>query len=130
MRRMQQFVGFTTMHVVRIRGRSCSRCRLHPHGPYVTPPAYWERYRHDEIDMPITSVIVPDERDNQGRWLYSHYDRGECEITDEAIRNARHAYYGSVSFVDDRVGEVLDALKAAKLDQNTVVIFTAYNIIF
>ena len=97
----------------------------HPHDPYVTPPTYWDRYRHDDIDMPITPFIDPEKRDNHGRWLYSHYDRGEHEITGEAIRNARHAYYGSVSFVDDRVGEVLDALKAAKLDQNTIVIFTA-----
>jgi len=41
------------------------------------------------------------------------------------IRNARHAYYGAISYVDDKVGEVLRALRATGLDENTVVIFTS-----
>lgn len=97
----------------------------HPHDPYVTPPAYWDRYRHDEIDMPITPFIAPQERDAHGQWLYSHYDRGEYEVTDEDIRTSRHGYYGSIALVDDLIGKVLDALKAARLDENTAIVFTA-----
>ena len=97
----------------------------HPHDPYVTPPAYWERYRHDDIDMPTTPFLAPETRDAHGRWLYGHYDRGEHEVTDEDIRRSRHAYYGSIAFVDDRIGQVLDALAAARLDEDTIVVFTA-----
>lgn len=97
----------------------------HPHDPYVTPPAYWNRYLDDEIDMPITPNIPVSDRDPHGQWLYRHYDRGEFEITDDHVRRARHGYYGSVSLVDDLVGQVMDALKAARLDQNTIVVFTA-----
>jgi choline-sulfatase len=55
--------------------------------------------------------------------LWEQYDRGEFGITDDMIRNARHAYYGSISYVDEGIGEVLDALRRTKLMDNTVVIF-------
>ena len=97
----------------------------HPHDPYVTPPAYWDRYRDDEIDMPVTPNIPMPDRDRHGQWLYQHYDRGEYDVTDAHIRRARHGYYGSISLVDDLVGQVMDALVSARLDQNTIVVFTA-----
>ena len=97
----------------------------HPHDPYVTPPEYWNRYRRDDVDMPATPFVPPEERDGHGRWLYDHYDRGEFEVTDEHVRAARHGYYGSISLVDDLVGKVLDALTAARLDDRTIVVFTA-----
>ncbi|MDG2479640.1 MAG: choline-sulfatase, partial [Alphaproteobacteria bacterium] len=97
----------------------------HPHDPYVTPPEYWDRYRHDDIDMPVTPFIPPEERDAHGQWLYSHYDRGEYEVADKDIRKSRHGYYGSIALVDDLIGRVLDALKAARLDDNTIIVFTA-----
>ena len=97
----------------------------HPHDPYVTPPEYWNRYRHDAIDMPVVPFIPVEERDSHGTWLYHHYDRGEYEVTEEDIRRSRHGYYGSIALVDDLVGKVLDALKAARLDSRTIVVFTA-----
>ncbi len=75
--------------------------------------------------MPATPFIPPEERDGHGRWLHGHYDRGEFEVTDEDIRKSRHGYYGSIALVDDLVGKVLDALEAARLDDRTIVVFTA-----
>lgn len=95
----------------------------HPHDPYVTPKRFWDLYRHDDIDMPRISFIPPDRRDAHSRRLWEQYDRGEFGITDDRIRNARHAYYGSISYVDERIGEILDALRRTKLRDNTVVIF-------
>ena len=95
----------------------------HPHDPYVTPKRFWDLYRHDDIDMPRTPFIPPERRDAHSRRLWEQYDRGEFGITDDQIRNARHAYYGSISYVDERIGEILDALRRTKLRDNTVVIF-------
>ncbi len=97
----------------------------HPHDPYVTPPAYWNRSRHDVIDMPVVPFIPAEERDSHGTWLYHHYDRGEYEVTEEDIRRSRLGYYGAIVLVDDLVGKVLDALKAARLDSMTIIVFTA-----
>ncbi|MGE0211656.1 MAG: choline-sulfatase [Parvibaculaceae bacterium] len=97
----------------------------HPHDPYVTPKRFWDLYRHDEIDMPRVPFIPPEQRDPHSRRLWEQYDRGEFGVGDEHVRNARHAYYGSVSYVDERIGEVLEALRRSKLMDDTVVIFCA-----
>ena len=43
-------------------------------------------------------------------------------MTDARIRDARHAYYGMISYVDAKIGSVLNALKEVGLDQNTVIV--------
>ena len=38
---------------------------------------------------------------------------------------ARHGYYGMISYIDDKVGEIMDVLKKTGLADNTIVIFTS-----
>jgi choline-sulfatase len=49
----------------------------------------------------------------------------EFEIRDEHIQASRHAYYGMVSYVDEKVGELMTILRETGLDENTLVVFTA-----
>ena len=98
---------------------------VHPHDPYVTPQRYWDRYDHDEIDLPAVPAIPLAERDPHSARLYHNFDRGEYEITEDAVRNARHAYYGNVSLIDDKVGEILEALRVTRRLDDTVLLFTA-----
>jgi choline-sulfatase len=44
-------------------------------------------------------------------------------ITAQDVLRARHAYYGSISYVDELIGTVLDALTRSRMIDNTVVIF-------
>ena len=97
----------------------------HPHDPYVTPQKYWDRFRHDDIDMPVTPYIPLDKRDPYSAWLYRHYDRSEIAVGDEDIRRSRHGYYGSIALVDDLIGSVLDTLKSMRELDNTIILFTA-----
>jgi choline-sulfatase len=97
----------------------------HPHDPYVTPRRFYDLYRPDEIDMPRVPFIVPEKRDPHSRRLWEQYDRGEYRITDEHVRTARHSYYGSISYVDQQIGEVIAALKRTRLLDSTVLIFCA-----
>jgi choline-sulfatase len=46
-------------------------------------------------------------------------------LSEQEVRRARHGYYAAVSYLDERVGEVLDALGATGLDRDTLVVFTA-----
>ncbi|MBV1790573.1 choline-sulfatase [Marinobacterium sp. D7] len=95
----------------------------HPHDPYATPHEYWERYTDDEIDMP--SVTIPDsEQDPHSKRLYHVYEKNAQPISDQQIRNARRAYYGNVSYVDDQIGSLLKALKETGLEENTIVVFS------
>lgn len=96
----------------------------HPHDPYAIPQRYWDRYRHDEIDMPkVTAADV--KADPHSLRLRHVSDMDSTPLSDEQIRNARHAYYGAVSFVDDQIGAVLDALQQTGQADDTIIILLA-----
>ncbi len=94
----------------------------HPHDPYQCSHEHWDRYNHDEIDMPAVGLL--DDLDPYSKRLRKEYGLEGIELTDEQIRNARHGYYGSVSYVDDLVGGVLDTLRQTGMEDNTVVVFS------
>ena len=97
----------------------------HPHSPYVTLQQHWDLYSHDEIPMPAVPKISLVDMDEMSRWLYYAHGGDLHDVTDEHIRTARHAYFGMCSYIDDKVGRVLDTLEALELDLQTVVIFTS-----
>ncbi len=96
----------------------------HPHDPYQCRPEHWDLYADDDIDMPAVPRLADDDNDPFSIRLMAQYGLAELELTDEQIRQARHGYYGSVSYVDDLVGEVLATLDDTGLAHNTVVVFT------
>ena len=97
----------------------------HPHDPYLTTREYWERYRDTDIDMPRVPHVPVAERDAHSARHYYHIGMHRDAVSDEDILRARHAYYGMISYVDDKLGELLDALDDTGLADDTIVIFSA-----
>ncbi|MFI4889136.1 MAG: choline-sulfatase [Steroidobacterales bacterium] len=94
----------------------------HPHDPYVTPQAYWDRYADAGIDMPRNPSPAEDPHSRRIRHVIG---LGPATVTTAQVRAARRAYYGSVSYVDDQVGSLMATLTDARLDSNTVVLVLA-----
>ncbi len=96
---------------------------IHPHDPYVTRPEYWDLYRDQDIDLPATGAgdVDPDPHSCRLREAM----RMDVDVSERQVRNARHAYYGSTSYVDERIGELLQSLGEAGFANDTVVIVTA-----
>jgi len=44
-------------------------------------------------------------------------------ITEDDVRAARHGYYASLSYVDEKIGEVLAAFEACGLGEGSIVVF-------
>ena len=97
----------------------------HPHSPYTASAEHWNRYRHDEIDMPRVAPIPVEQLDTHSRWLYYSHGRDRMQVEERHVRNARHAYYGMVSYVDDKVGRLMETLRATGLDRDTAVVFAS-----
>ncbi|MGB7299268.1 MAG: choline-sulfatase [Burkholderiaceae bacterium] len=97
----------------------------HPHSPFMTHQKHWDLYKHDEVEMPTVPAIPVDELDEMSRWLHYAHAADKHTITDEHIRTARHAYYGMCSYIDDKVGRIMDTMRETNLLENTVVIFCA-----
>ncbi len=96
----------------------------HPHDPYVVPHDYWDRYAGVDIDMPRVgpSDAPPDPHSRRLR----HVIGLEVQpVTETQVRAARRAYYGAISYVDDRFGSLLAALRDSGFAANTVVLVLA-----
>ncbi len=94
----------------------------HPHDPYATRQRYWDRYDHDAIDMPNVSAMNYQDHDPHSQRIHDLCALGEKDISGKDIRNARHAYYGNVSYVDDWLGKILQILDETNLRENTIVV--------
>lgn len=97
----------------------------HPHPPFTIDAAHWCLYDHDTIDSPTVPVIAPADRDAQSRWLHASHRADRQPVSEDDVRNARHAYYGMVSYVDDKVGRLMAALDACGFSSDTLVVFTS-----
>ncbi len=95
----------------------------HPHDPFAIPRRYWDLYRDADIDMP-GPTIPRDELDPHSLRL-RHVCAMDAEpATEQNIRDARRAYYGEISYVDENLGTLLAALRDCGLDRDTIVIFS------
>ena len=94
-----------------------------PHPPYTAPGRYIRRYRDklEPLDVPddIDHRLDPYARCSAGS------ETGGESLTPEQNLRAREAYYASVDFVDDCMGELLDGLDAAGALDNTIIIYTS-----
>jgi choline-sulfatase len=97
----------------------------HPHPPYTAGQIWWDRYRHDDIDAPAVSPIPVEQRDVHSQWLHVSHGADVQPVNDAQIRNARHAYYANISYIDDKVGRLLRTLKECGMEDNTIVVFTS-----
>ncbi len=97
----------------------------HPHDPYAITQEYWDRYNHDDIDLPAVAPIPMDQLDAHSRRVRQMCAMDEYDLTEARVRNARHAYYGAISYVDDKVGQLLRALDATGRRDDTIVIFAS-----
>ena len=97
----------------------------HPHDPYVARQEFWDLYDHDAIAAPSVGAPTDGDVDPHSRRLRHVIAADVTEVTDDQIRNARHAYLANCSYVDHWIGKVLATLEHHGLDENTVVVFTA-----
>jgi choline-sulfatase len=125
-------VGFQAVRKLRDLARTADKrpwmltaSFTHPHDPYVMRQEYWDRYDHDEVDLPHVGALPLDGLDPHSRRLRNVSDMDTAPLTEAMVRNARHAYYSSISYVDDWVGNLLDTLDKSGMADNTLVIFTA-----
>ncbi len=97
----------------------------HPHDPYVARQQFWDLYTDDEIPMPTVGNLPDDQIDPHSRRLRNVIAADTTDISDDQIRNARHAYLANISYVDHHVGAMLEVLDHHNMADDTVVIFTA-----
>jgi choline-sulfatase len=97
----------------------------HPHDPFAITKEYWDLYEDEEIDMPALPALPYEELDPHSKRLYHVSAMGEYEQTKDRVRSARHAYFSEISYVDDKVGELVAALEKTGLKDDTIIVVTS-----
>jgi arylsulfatase A-like enzyme len=97
-----------------------------PHLPFVAPKKYWDLYDREEVPLAQYQQMP------EGAPAYHFQDSWELRsgyapipegiLPEEMQRRMVHGYYACTSYIDTQVGRIMDALKEAGLDDNTVVV--------
>jgi choline-sulfatase len=96
-----------------------------PHDPWEIPRRFWDLYRRDDIDPPVVPRLPLEAVDPHSRRLRAMCRVDEAGLTTEQVLRARHGYYAAISYLDERIGQVLDALRDSGLQERTTVLFCA-----
>ncbi|PTX54085.1 choline-sulfatase [Litoreibacter ponti] len=95
----------------------------HPHDPYVARKKYWDLYEDCAHLLPEVGPIAYEAQDAHSKRILDANDRDNYNITEDHIRTARRAYFANISYLDDKVGEVMAALEATR--QEATILFVS-----
>ena len=94
-----------------------------PHFPLTCPRRFYERYYPDRVTDP--RVGHTGDTADHPMTLGAIKGFRTDEITEEEVVKGRSAYFGSVSFLDEILGDYLAILNRDGLLDNTVIIYTS-----
>jgi len=95
----------------------------HPHDPYVARKKYWDLYEDCEHLLPEVPAFDYEEQDTHSKRIFDANDWRSFNITEEDIRRSRRAYFSNISYLDDKIGEVLEALEGTR--QEAIILFVS-----
>ena len=98
---------------------------ISPHDPYLAPLRYWNAYDDEEIDDPVVGDLPMEARDPHSRRLYYTTGRHMDDVDPADVRRMRRAYYAVMSWIDDRIGAILEALDATGQRDDTIIVLSA-----
>ncbi|MDT0684384.1 choline-sulfatase [Roseicyclus sp. F158] len=95
----------------------------HPHDPYVARRRFWDLYEECEHLEPRVPAIPYEEHDAHSKRIYDANDWHRFEIENEHVRRSRRAYFANISYLDEKIGELLDIVERTR--QDCAVVFTS-----
>jgi choline-sulfatase len=95
----------------------------HPHDPYVARRQYWDLYEDCPQLEPEVGFIPAEQQDPHSQRLYAASDYASFDITPEQIRRSRRGYFANISYLDDKVGELIDVLERTRMLDDTIILF-------
>ena len=82
----------------------------HPHDPYVARRKYWDLYEDCAHLQPQVAAIPYEEQDAHSRRIFDANDWQSFDISERMIERSRRAYFANISYLDEKIGEILKVL--------------------
>ena len=95
----------------------------HPHDPYVARRRYWDLYEDCAHLQPHIPALAYADHDAHSRRIFDANDWRSYDITPDHIARARRGYFANISYLDDKIGELLQILDDTR--QQAVVVFVS-----
>ncbi|WP_417605391.1 choline-sulfatase [Primorskyibacter flagellatus] len=95
----------------------------HPHDPYVARREFWDLYEDCEHLEPQVGAIPYKDHDPHSQRIFDANDWRSFDITREDIRRSRRAYFANCSYLDQKIGEILDVLERTR--QEAIIVFVS-----
>lgn len=96
----------------------------HPHEPFHVTRELWDLYEDAEIELPEYPADMEPHTHAMDRMLNHFHGTHGVDLDDrERQRDLRRAYYGLVTYIDRKVGELLAELENCGLAEDTLVVF-------
>jgi len=95
-----------------------------PHFPLTVPDRFFDLYRGKKLQMPKAYHFGVDDNAHPFVQQYARASGYNLHFqNDSDVHQALCGYYGLVTYLDDKVGQLLRALAEAGLDQSTRIIY-------
>ncbi len=95
----------------------------HPHDPYVARRRFWDLYEDCEHLLPDVGPIALEEQDPHSQRIIFSCDYKKFAVTGEDVRRSRRAYFANISYIDEKVGELIDTLARTRMLEDTFILF-------
>jgi len=95
----------------------------HPHDPYVARQKYWDLYADCDHLLPQVPDLGYDNQDAHSKRIFDANDWRSFDIGQDDIKTARRAYFANISYLDDKIGDVLEALEST--GQEATILFVS-----
>lgn len=95
----------------------------HPHDPYVARRKYWDLYENCAHLQPDLPALPYEDHDPHARRIFDANDWRNFTITEDDIARSRRAYFANISYLDEKIGSLLDVLDRTR--QEAIVVFVS-----
>ncbi len=95
-----------------------------PHEPFFAYQRHWDLYENADIPIPQYPDNLEEMYTSMDKALNTLHGVDRVDLKNpESLRKVHRAYYACVSYVDEKLGEVIAALDQFGLRDNTILIF-------
>ncbi|WP_323786128.1 choline-sulfatase [Thalassovita sp.] len=97
----------------------------HPHDPYVARRKYWDLYEDCDHLLPEVGPIPYEDHDPHSQRIFDANDWRSFDLTEDDVRRSRRAYFANLSYLDDKIGGILDTLETTRQGEETIILFVS-----
>ncbi|MEX0281373.1 MAG: choline-sulfatase, partial [Arenibacterium sp.] len=91
--------------------------------PYVARRRYWDLYEDCNHLQPDVAAMDYEDHDPHSQRIFDANDWRSFDITEDDIARSRRAYFANISYLDDKIGEILQVLEDTR--QEAIIVFVS-----